>query len=90
MARAIIDFPAPDSPTRPRTSPGAMARLTPRRSGSGRAAADGDVEVVDLESGGHRRCTGSKVARRPSPRRLKPSTVTMMQPIGRASSHGTW
>ena len=54
------------------------------------AAADGDVEVVDLESGGHRRCTGSKVARRPSPRRLKPSTVRMMQPIGRASSHGIW
>jgi hypothetical protein len=29
MQRPVVDLPQPDSPTRPRVSPGAMSKLTP-------------------------------------------------------------
>ena len=34
MARDVIDLPEPDSPTIPRTSPGAMEKLRSRTAGS--------------------------------------------------------
>ena len=52
------------------------------------APADRDMQIVDGEHGGHRRCTGSSAARRPSPSRLNPITLRMMQPIGSAMIQG--
>ena len=52
------------------------------------AAADRDMQVVDGEHGRHRRCTGSSTVRRPSPSRLNPITLRMMQPIGSAMIQG--
>jgi len=37
MASEVADFPEPDSPTRPRTSPGAMLKLMPWTTGRGSA-----------------------------------------------------
>src|SRR5271155_5411704 len=38
MASEVIDFPEPDSPTKPRTSPGAMEKETPLTAATGAAA----------------------------------------------------
>ncbi len=57
-ARPRVDFPEPDSPTRPTVSPGRMSMETPFRARKG-APADAlggvfDDEVVDDEQGlGH-------------------------------------
>ena len=50
--------------------------------------ADGDLQTFNGERGGHERCTGSSASRRPSPSRLRPITLAMMQPIGSAMIHG--
>ena len=52
------------------------------------ALADRDMQIVDGKDGGHRRCTGSSAARRPSPRRLKPITLRMTLTIGSAMIQG--
>ncbi len=52
------------------------------------ARSDRDMQIPDGEHSGHRRCTGSSAARRPSPRRLKPITLRITQPIGNAMIHG--
>ena len=40
MASEVMDFPEPDSPTRPRTSPGAMEKLRSRTAASEEAEAN--------------------------------------------------
>jgi len=50
--------------------------------------ADRDLQTINGERGGHERCTGSSASRRPSPSRLRPITLAMMQPIGNAMIHG--
>src|ERR1700722_4740782 len=49
---------------------------------------DRDVQIVDGEDGGHRRCTGSSAARRPSPSKLNPTPLRMTQPMGNAMTQG--
>src|SRR6185437_1513754 len=54
---------------------------------------EGDVQAVDLEKGpGHERRVvdcGSRMSRRPSPSRLRPSTVRKIATPGKIDSHGT-
>ena len=71
-ARPVIDLPAPDSPTTPSTSPGAMEKLmsstaisVPRRVGNS------NLEVLDLEN---HRSFGLSASRSQSPSRLTDST----------------
>ncbi len=56
----------------------------------GRACArtNRDLQALDGKRCCHRRCTGSSTKRRPSPSRLNPITLDMMQPIGSAMIHG--
>ena len=60
MASASVDLPQPDSPTRPRHSPGFTSRVTPSTAFSvltppAQRAADREVdgEVVELEQLAH-------------------------------------
>ena len=82
MARPTIDLPAPDSPTRPSTLPGCeLERKSPdhrRRARPPSVARDGEISAPRGWSGAPRRSVSrtSSVRRRPSPSRLKPSTVT--------------
>src|SRR5262249_30490111 len=51
-------------------------------------AFDPHMQTVDLEHGGHRRCTGSSVVRKPSPSKLKPITAKMTLRIEKNMIHG--
>ena len=50
--------------------------------------ADRDLQPFHSERRRHERCTGSSARRRPSPNRLRPITLVMMQTIGSAMIHG--
>src|SRR4029077_20279023 len=54
------------------------------------AARQLQVHILDLQQRAHRRSTGSRLSRNPSPSALNPSTVTMMHSIGSAIIHQAW
>ncbi len=89
-ARPIIDLPAPDSPTRPSTFPASSAKEMSESTGRRRPSRSRDSTVrFSAERRAHRHASracarrGSSVRRRPSPRRLKPSTVMKIASIGK-------
>ena len=92
MARTSVDLPQPDSPTTPRMRPGSSANST----SSSTRAMPSSVRIDSLRSAhveqrhrGHRErlSRGSTMSRRPSPNRLKPSTVIRMARPGKVAYH---
>ena len=90
-AKAVMDLPLPDSPTRPRICPGATSRDTSCR-----------METIPFFTGRERdRCLmesigsisphfldrGSRMSRMPSPIRLNPIMVIRMDRPGKAAYH---
>ena len=77
MARPTVDFPAPDSPTSPSTSPASSARSTAHVASAGAVAHRQSLDVQHRRAHAAAaqatvRSRGSRRSRRPSPRRLKP------------------
>ena len=75
-ALAMVDLPAPLSPTRPRTSPRSSVSDDVAQDRRAAIAVGDGVQAGDGKKWpGHRRITGSSARRRPSPSWLKASTV---------------
>ena len=83
---AVIDLPEPDLPTRPITSPGPDREIDAFED---RSLADRQRKPFDLQQAHRARLSfGSSVSERPSPRRLRPSTVRMMAKPGKSARWG--
>ena len=92
-ASAVMLLPQPDSPTSPKVSPRPISKETFSTALNDVAIAlQGDAQVVDFEQRcGHARLVcdcGSRMSRRPSPRRLRPSTVKKIARPGNTDSQG--
>ena len=84
---AVIDLPEPDSPTRPITSPGCTSRVEmPRRIGDAdRSATSQPLDSRQGSPTAPAQARGSSRSRRPSPSRLRPSTVRTIAKPGNQS-----
>ncbi len=94
ITRPIMLLPAPDSPTSPMISPCAeRERDVAQHVDLAAAHARRHRHLVEGENAHQkllRRSRGSSDTRRPSPSRLKPSTVTNMARIGMMMPQGAW
>ena len=93
VASAVTLFPQPDSPTRPRVSPGRTSNEMPLTAWtSPRLRLEADAEIVDLEKRAvahvRPRSFGSRASRRPSPIRLKPITAITIATPGKIARNG--
>ncbi len=88
MASASRDLPDPDSPTMPSVPPSSRRKLISAINGEGRLAFEMHRDPLQLQA--HRRPSrrGSKRSRKPSPRRLKPSTARAIATPGATASQG--
>ena len=88
IASPVSDLPAPDSPTTPSTSPGAMSKETPS-SATQRPLSRGefDLEIADREQRAGHFSLGLSASRSQSPSRLTDRTRTASARLGNATIH---
>ncbi len=93
MARAVTDFPEPDSPTMPRTSPGARVKSMPRTAWTTPSFVRKSTWSPSIWSAGSatqaltRLFLGSNASLRPSPMRKIERIRMMRKATGNTKSH---
>ena len=93
-ASAVMLLPQPDSPTRPNVSPRSMRNETPSTAATWLdRVVEIDAQILDFDQRSSRhmrrlRDCGSRMSRKPSPSRLRPSTVRKIARPGKIESHG--
>ena len=93
VASAVTDFPEPDSPTMPSTSPGSSVKSTPRTAWTTPSLVGKSTSRRSICRAGSairprtRLFLGSKASRRPSPIRKMDRIRTMRKATGKTKSH---